>query len=143
MDCRQAELFKVLGVVSRIRILELLKERGPLGAKEMAKALGITPSAVSQHLKVLRFAGLVRNERRGFWLPYEIDYAALARCGDLITEVCNCGCTGTCRARAQSAKPAQSEDTIEFLARRERELQEELQQVRAKIHEARGQSRNE
>jgi DNA-binding transcriptional ArsR family regulator len=63
METKQAELFKILGVDSRIRIIELLKQRGPLGVNEMSKSLGITPSAVSQHLKILKHAGLVRNER--------------------------------------------------------------------------------
>jgi DNA-binding transcriptional ArsR family regulator len=73
--CRkEAELFKVLGVESRIRIIDLLKQRGPLGVNEMAQTLGITPSAVSQHLKILRLAGLVRNQRKGFWIPYEVDH---------------------------------------------------------------------
>ena len=68
METKQAELFKILGVDSRIRIIELLKLRGPLGVNKMSKSLGITPSAVSQHLKILKHAGLVRNERKGYWL---------------------------------------------------------------------------
>ena len=77
MGKKQAELFKVLGVDTRIRIIEILKQKGPLGANEMSEMLGITPSAVSQHLKVLRHAGLVRSERKGYWIPYEIDPDAL------------------------------------------------------------------
>jgi DNA-binding transcriptional ArsR family regulator len=57
MEKKQAELFKVLGVESRIKILELLKHKGPLGANELSEKLGITPSAVSQHLKSLTHAG--------------------------------------------------------------------------------------
>ena len=88
----------------------------------MAAELGITPSAVSQHLKVLRYAG---------WLPYEIDHAAMAQCKQLISEVCNCGCRGTCRA--QGSNPGETEDTLVSLKNRERELQEELRKVRARI----------
>ncbi|NIA15253.1 MAG: metalloregulator ArsR/SmtB family transcription factor, partial [Nitrospiraceae bacterium] len=72
-DTKQAEFFKVLSVESRIKIIALLKRKGPLGVNELSESLGITPSAVSQHLKVLRYAGLVRSERKGYWLPYEID----------------------------------------------------------------------
>jgi DNA-binding transcriptional ArsR family regulator len=50
-----------------------------MGANELAEALAITPSAVSQHLKILRFAGLVRSERKGYWLPYEVDQSALVQ----------------------------------------------------------------
>ena len=69
METKQADLFKVLGVNTRIRIIELLKQKGPLGANEMSEMLGITPSAVSQHLKILKHAGLVRNERKGIGYP--------------------------------------------------------------------------
>src|SRR4030067_3753337 len=112
--CRkEAELFKVLGVESRIRIIYLLKQRGPLGVNEMAEVLGITPSAVSQHLKILRHAGLVRNQRKGFWIPYEVDQAALEQCGEVISNVCRCGCGESCRIADQTVnmevKPKEKE----------------------------------
>ena len=119
MECKQAELFKVLSVTSRIRIIELLREKGPFSVKEMAEALGITPSAVSQHLKVLRYAGLVRSERKGYWLPYEIDQAALDQCRELLTEVCTCGCKGTGRVR--EAELEKAEDKLTLLRKYERE----------------------
>jgi len=136
MECKQAELFKVLSVTSRIRIIELLREKGPLGVKKMAETLGITPSAVSQHLKVLRYAGLVRNERKGYILPYELDHAAMAQCKEVITEVCNCGCKGSCRA--QGKKMHDSEDDLALLMNRERELQVELQELGAMIKKIKG-----
>ena len=136
VECRQAELFKVLSVESRIKIVELLKRRGSLGVNEMAAELGITPSAVSQHLKVLRYAGLVRNERKGYWLPYEVDHAAMAQCKELIAQVCDCGCTDSCRA--QESNPEETEDTLASLKKREQELQEALREVRARIREAHG-----
>jgi len=129
----QAELFKVLGVESRIKIIELLKEKGPLGTNEMSEALGITPSAVSQHLRILRQAGLVRNRRRGYWIPYEVDPAALERCGEFLSTVCACGCQGgdrTCRVEVIEA-----EDKVELLRRYERELKGELEKVQARIEE--------
>ena len=79
METKQADLFKVLGVDTRIKIIELLKQKGPLGSNEMSQMLGITPSAVSQHLKILKHAGLVRNERKGYWIPYEINPTALEK----------------------------------------------------------------
>ena len=133
MECKQAELFKVLSVTSRIRIIELLREKGPFSVKEMAEALGITPSAVSQHLKVLRYAGLVRSERKGYWLPYEINQAALDRCRELLTEVCTCGCKGTGRVR--EAELEKAEDKLTLLQKYERELKKELEEVRARIRE--------
>ncbi len=48
-----SEMFKVLGVETRVKIIELLKSKGPLGVKAIAEKLSITPSAVSQHLRIL------------------------------------------------------------------------------------------
>lgn len=138
--CRkEAELFKVLGVESRIRIIDLLKQRGPLGVNEMAQILGITPSAVSQHLKTLRHAGLVRNQRKGFWIPYEVDQAALEQCGEVISNVCRCGCEDSCRTADKTGgeEVKSREEELEYLGRLEQELEEELQKVRTRLEKVR------
>jgi len=133
MESKQAELFKVLAVDSRIRIIELLKQKGPLGSNEMSEMLGITPSAVSQHLKILKHAGLVRNERKGYWIPYEIDPVALEKCGEFLSEVCTCGCKGTGLFR--EAELSKATDRVAMLRKYEQELQEELNKVQAEIEE--------
>ncbi len=133
MESKQAELFKVLGVESRIKIIDLLKQKGPLGANEMSVILGITPSAVSQHLKIRKHAGLVRNERKGYWIPYEIDPVALEGCGEFLSTVCTCGCKGTGRFR--EAELNKADDKVPLLKKYERELQEELKKVRIRIDE--------
>jgi DNA-binding transcriptional ArsR family regulator len=132
-ETKQAGLFKVLSVESRIKIIDLLKQKGPLGVNELSEALGITPSAVSQHLRILRYAGLVRSERKGYWLPYEIDQSALNQCRELLTEVCTCGCGGAGRVR--EAELEKMEDKLTLLQRYERELKKELEEVRARIKE--------
>ena len=131
METEQAELFKVLSVNTRISIIELLKQKGPLGANEMSEMLGITPSAVSQHLKILKHAGLVRNERKGYWIPYEINPDALEKCGDFLTSICTCGCKETGKFRDEELK--KTEDKATFLKKYERNLLEELKKVRAQI----------
>jgi DNA-binding transcriptional ArsR family regulator len=133
MDKKQAELFKVLGVDTRIRIIEILKQKGPLGANEMSEMLGITPSAVSQHLKVLRHAGLVRNERKGYWIPYEINSDALEKCGEFLSTVCTCGCKGTGKFREEELK--KTEDKVALLEKYERDLREELNNIQAQLEE--------
>lgn len=131
MDLEVSEMFKVLAVENRVRILDLLKAQGPLGAKEIARQLGITAAAASQHLKILRQAGLVRSERKGYWIPYSIDSEALERYRRQLTEVCSCGCQGTGKWREQEL-----EDTdLEALKKYEKDLQEELQSVRQRIKE--------
>jgi len=128
---KQAELFKVLGVASRIRIIDLLKQKGPLGVGELSEALGITPSAVSQHLKVLRFAGLVSSQRKGYWLPYDLDHDSLEKCGEMLSGVCACGCQGSCRGG--NADPVKAGENLSQLKKHERELKKELERVLARI----------
>ena len=129
----QAEMFKVLGVENRIRIIELLKSKGPLGVNELSEALKITPSAVSQHLKILRHAGLVRNERKGYWIPYKVNEEALEQCQLLLSKVCSCGCKGTGKIR--EGELAAAEDKLVLLRRWEKELQQQLQEVRCRMEE--------
>ncbi len=132
---KEAELFKVLGVESRIRIIDLLKQRGPMYVNELAQALGITPSAVSQHLRILKHAGLVRNRRQGFWIRYNVDQAALEQCGEVIANVCRCGCEGSCRMadETMAAEVRSQEEEQAYLRRLEEELEEELHKVRSRL----------
>ncbi|MFH1241573.1 MAG: metalloregulator ArsR/SmtB family transcription factor [Pseudomonadota bacterium] len=136
MKLDHPEMFKVLSVDTRLNIIEILKSQGPLGAKNIAEQLGVTTGAVSQHLKILRQAGLVRSERKGYWIPYSIDEEALENCGQLLNQICTCGCKETCRA--QNAKVGDEKDDLFLLIKRERELQEELQKVQAMIKEKKG-----
>ena len=133
MSSKQAEKFKVLGVESRIRIIELLKQGGSCCVNELSEALGISPSAVSQHLKILKYAGLVQNERKGYWMHYEVDPVALELCKELLSKVCTCGCEGTGRFRKPETNKA--ENSLALLRKYERELQEELKKVRGRIKE--------
>lgn len=88
-----AELFKILSVDKRIEIIELLKKEA-VSVNALAEALGITQSAVSQHLRVLKAAGLVHDERRGYWIYYSLNREALEQCRQRLNRVCTCGCSG-------------------------------------------------
>ena len=75
-----AELFKALSDPTRLRLVKLLNEHsGALCVNALAQRLGVTQSAVSQHLRVLRLAGLVRGERRGPQVHYSLDQDGLAK----------------------------------------------------------------
>ncbi|RJR46476.1 MAG: ArsR family transcriptional regulator [Deltaproteobacteria bacterium] len=131
MELEVSEMFKVLAVETRVRILDLMKAQGPLGAKEIARQLGITAAAASQHLKILRQAGLVRSERQGYWIPYSINEEALEKYRRQLTEVCSCGCRGTMKWREQEFESSD----VEALKQYEKDLQEELNAVRQRIKE--------
>lgn len=69
--------FAALADPTRRRIVEMLA-RGPLSVSEIASRFTISPSAVSQHLKVLRNARLVRARAAAQQRIYEIDSQGLA-----------------------------------------------------------------
>ena len=131
MNIIPSEIFKVLSVETRVKIIELLKAQGPLGAKDIGATIGITTAAVSQHLKILKQAGLVRSERKGYWIPYSIDEKAMENCRQLLNEVCTCGCQGTGNFRESDPDGS----TLESLKRYEEELRNELSTVRQRLKE--------
>ncbi len=79
---RQARIFKVLSVGTRLRIIMLLRQR-MYCVNALAAVLGITPAAVSQHLRVLRDAGAVAPSKQGFHVHYRVNEATLRQWGDI------------------------------------------------------------
>ena len=72
-----AQWFKVLSVGTRVRIVQLLKDRA-LCVNALAKRLNVTQSAVSQHLRVLRQADLVSDKKRGYYVHYRLNKKTIA-----------------------------------------------------------------
>jgi len=131
MEWEISEMFKVLAVETRVKMLELLKTQGPLGAKEIARLLGISPAAASQHLKILKQAGLVRSERQGYWIPYAINPETMEKYRRLLSEVCTCGCRGSGQWREKERR----DTPLETLEQYEQDLQNELENIRQRIQE--------
>lgn len=75
---KQARIFKVLSVSTRVRMIDLLKRRS-LCVNALAQALEITPAAVSQHLRVLRDAGIVTADKQGYFVHYRVNEKTLAK----------------------------------------------------------------
>lgn len=82
-----AEMFRLLGDPSRLRIvIETLA--GPRAVGHMAEELGLSPSLVSHHLRLLRAARLVSSERRGKQIFYRIHDEHVARVvADMVAHV--------------------------------------------------------
>ncbi len=69
-----AGLFKAFSDPTRLKLIRLLVEhRGAICVMALAGSLGVSQSAVSQHLRVLRQAGLVKGQRLGNHVHYTID----------------------------------------------------------------------
>lgn len=80
-----ADMFKALSDPTRLRLVKMLSgNKGALCVNALSHMLGVTQSAVSQHLRVLRQAGLVRGERRGSFVHYALDQDALGDYKDRI-----------------------------------------------------------
>jgi DNA-binding transcriptional ArsR family regulator len=69
-------IFKVLSDKQRRDILEMLKD-GRLSAGEIAEKMGVTPAALSYHLKLLREADLVVEYKSKNFIYYEINTSVL------------------------------------------------------------------
>jgi ArsR family transcriptional regulator len=91
-----ASAFKALADPTRLKILELLKARGKsccdliardergLCACDIQEAVGLSQTAVSHHMDLLRRSGLVAAEKRGRWMFYRRNEAALASLAEAI-----------------------------------------------------------
>lgn len=76
----QAQVLKILASPRRLEILHRLAE-GPLEVGRLAEALGASQPNVSQHLAVMRAAGIVDAERDGRGIRYRIvDPEVLVAC---------------------------------------------------------------
>mgnify|MGYP003565026365 CR=1 FL=1 len=97
-----AELFKALSDPTRLKLVGLLNSTspvsdrfphqdvckgGPLCVNALAHRIGVSQSAVSQHMRILKQAGLVRGERRGTFMHYFIDPDGLAKCNNALQEM--------------------------------------------------------
>ena len=76
------DMFYALADPTRRKILELLASRGQLSATEIYDQFGATPPAISQHLKVLRQAGLVLMEKRAQQRIYKLNPESLLELED-------------------------------------------------------------
>ena len=93
-----SDAFKALSDPTRVRILSLLKARGRscceligrsepgLCACDIEAEVKLSQAAVSHHMGLLRRAGLVEAEKRGRWIYYRRNEAAIARLADQIVK---------------------------------------------------------
>lgn len=84
---RLADLAKALGHPLRVRILRILAKRKTCVCGQLVEELPVAQSTVSQHLKMLKDAGLIQGEIDGPRVCYCIDPRGLAEVKDLITKL--------------------------------------------------------
>lgn len=91
---RLAETARALAHPVRIRILRILAERNVCICGEIVRLLPLSQSTVSQHLKALKGAGLIKGEVEGPKTCYCLDRKALAKAlrgfSGLFSSLCPC-----------------------------------------------------
>ncbi|QUI23409.1 winged helix-turn-helix transcriptional regulator [Vallitalea pronyensis] len=80
--------FKALSDETRFKLFLLLAEK-QLCVGGLAKVLGISESAVSQHLKVLRNADLIKGEKVGYYVHYKVQKDILEELKGVIEQLAN------------------------------------------------------
>ncbi|MBN1383210.1 MAG: winged helix-turn-helix transcriptional regulator [Deltaproteobacteria bacterium] len=77
---------KILGDPQRFKIIKLLLGHN-LCVGALAQHLGISKPAISQHLQVLRKAGLVKGEKRGYWTHYIVEREILKEMANALVDM--------------------------------------------------------
>ena len=72
-----AQICKALGHPARVRILKYLKEENRCICGQIVEMLPLAQSTVSQHLKCLKEAGIIKGEVEGLCTCYCIDLKTL------------------------------------------------------------------
>jgi len=80
----ESEIFKVFSSGTRLKILEILLE-GRICVSVIADMLKMSQPTVTQHLKVLKNAGLIGSRKVGYWMHYYIDEAGLKKAKDKVS----------------------------------------------------------
>ncbi|MDD5041732.1 MAG: metalloregulator ArsR/SmtB family transcription factor [Candidatus Peribacteraceae bacterium] len=86
-DSELARLTKALGHPARVRIIQFLAKSSSCMCGDIVDELPLAQSTVSQHLKMLKEAGLIRGDVDGPRVCYCIEPAALARLKELIADL--------------------------------------------------------
>lgn len=100
------ELLSALGQPSRLAIFRLLVQAGPAGLQvgELRERLGLPPATLSNHLNVLRSAGLVVDRRAGRSITCTAHFPRMNALLAYLTENCcagaDCGQPAPCPATA-------------------------------------------
>ncbi len=71
------EIVRALAHPLRLRIIQFIDQHRRINVNKIYNTLKIEQSITSQHLRILRMAGLVEAEREGKFIHYSLNYPAL------------------------------------------------------------------
>ncbi|HEX8966418.1 MAG TPA: metalloregulator ArsR/SmtB family transcription factor [Chloroflexota bacterium] len=84
---RRARICQVLADPKRLRLIDALRGEIERSVGELAEVLGATYPNVSQHLNVMRDAGLVTSRRDGSTIYYHLTYPQITQACDIVCDV--------------------------------------------------------
>jgi DNA-binding transcriptional ArsR family regulator len=84
---RRARICQVLADPKRLRLIDALRDDVEKSVGELAEGLGATYPNVSQHLNVMRDAGLVVSRRDGTSIYYRLAYPQITQACDIVTNI--------------------------------------------------------
>lgn len=79
-----SDVMRALAHPLRLNILEFIDKNKVINVNKIYNTLKLEQSITSQHLKILRQAGLVKTRREGKFIFYSLDYASLHRASTTI-----------------------------------------------------------
>ncbi|MCB0532167.1 MAG: helix-turn-helix transcriptional regulator [Lewinellaceae bacterium] len=81
------ELMRALAHPLRLRMIDLLQTHQPASVQTIYTEMKIEQSVASQHLRILRDAGLVYTQRRGKFVEYLLNEPLLFRAGTIAAKL--------------------------------------------------------
>jgi ArsR family transcriptional regulator len=73
-----SEILRAIAHPLRLKILEFIDQSDTINVNKIYNTLKLEQSITSQHLRILRTAGLVNTERDGKFIHYSINYDKIA-----------------------------------------------------------------
>ena len=90
LNVKKASLvLRALNHKRRQQMVKMLDEKQRMTVTEIYVALRLEQSVASQHLAILRRAGIVKTERDGKFIYYHVNYDRLDQINQMISELLN------------------------------------------------------
>ncbi len=87
-----SEILRALAHPLRMQILQFIDKHKTVNVNKIYSTLKLEQSITSQHLRILRQAGLVLTQREGKFIFYVVDYSRVeeaAKCADVFSQFVN------------------------------------------------------
>lgn len=105
---RLRTLHRALGDETRLRVIGLLAELGPLPVNQLSARVGLSQPLISWHLRILRLAGLIETQRQGREVICRLRSAAFEELHEMQARLIG-GASGVSKATAPGRQPEVSD----------------------------------